>query len=71
MNKTKQKQNKELLGWTNNSEYTLDIYGGVETDYANNGGVTKTWGVAAKIDTKFTNKKTNYVYSTKKYDTQA
>ena len=71
VNKTKQKQNKELLGWTNNSEYTLDIYGGVETDYANNGGVTKTWGVAAKIDTKFTNKKTNYDYPTKKYDTQA
>lgn len=71
VNKTKQKQDNKLTAWTNNSNYLLVLYGSVETDYANNGGVTKTWGVTARIDTNFTNKKTNYDYPTKKYDTQA
>ena len=69
VNKTKQKQNNALTAWSNNSDYILTLRGGVETDYANNDGMTQTWGVAARIDTQFYPRKTGYQSGT--YNTQA
>ena len=69
VNKTKQKLNNALTAWSNNSDYILTLRGGVETDYANNGGMTQTWGVAARIDTRFYPRKTGYQSGT--YNTQA
>ena len=69
VNKPKQKQNNALTAWSNNSDYILNLHGGVETDYANNGGMTQTWGVAARIDTQFYPRKTGYQSGT--YNTQA
>lgn len=70
VDKTTEKQNKQLTAWTNDSNYILEIYGGVETDYANNGGVTQTWGVAAKIETTLYSKKTAYETLTSTYGKQ-
>ena len=70
VDKTTEKQNKQLTAWTNDSNYILEIYGGVETDYANNGGVTQTWGVAAKIETTLYSKKTAYETLTNTYGKQ-
>ena len=66
--KTTEKQDNKLTAWTNNSNYILDLYGSVETNYAQNDGITKTWGVVAKINTTVYPKKTAYEALTSAYD---
>ena len=68
VDKTTEKQDNKLTAWTNNSNYILDLYGSVETNYAQNDGITKTWGVVAKINTTVYPKKTAYEALTSAYD---
>lgn len=66
----KVKTDGKLSAWGNKSEHALFLRGGVETDYANSDGITKTWGLSLESKIGIFPSKTSYDNTTEKYTYQ-
>lgn len=66
----KVKTDGKLSAWDNKSEHALFLRGGVETDYANSDGITKTWGLSLESKIGIFPSKTSYDNTTEKYTYQ-
>lgn len=61
------KTDGKLSAWDNKSEHALFLRGGVETDYANSDGITKTWGLSLESKIGIFPSKTSYNETEEKY----
>lgn len=68
VNTQKTKTNGSIQSFSDKSTYTLRLKGGVESDYADNGAITQTWGVDAATDFAIFPSKTSYKPSNKNYE---
>ncbi|MEL3904599.1 MAG: hypothetical protein P1P63_05760 [Treponemataceae bacterium] len=66
----KTKTDGKLSVWDNKSEHALSLRGGVETDYANSDGITKTWGLSVASTIGIFPSKKSYENTTEKYTYQ-
>lgn len=68
VSKSKKKVDGSMDSFSDDSNYTLRLKGGVESDYADDGSITQTWGVDAVTDFIIFPLKTGYNISFKNYE---